>query len=411
MTDFKTVQFLTCGHVDDGKSTLIGRLLYNLNVIPDDQIAAAKDAEGHLDYSLFTDGLEDERKQGITIDVAYRYFRHEGVRYRIADTPGHLQYMRNMAVAAVSSDIALLLIDGIHGVRLQTVQYSKIARFFGVRYFIVAINKMDAVEYSQAQFDAIKKDYLEQFFDDVSAEDSQCKVEFIPVSALIGDNVTEKSNAMPWYKGATLLDYLRNTERINFQKKDTPLALPVQHVIKNGDERWYLGTLTGGQDKLKVGDPLICVDNQQNVTVKGLYYSHSPVDSVLSGQAIAVSLNEDIDLSRGSVLSKQGQGALSAESLHADILWLDQSYEDQEAVQGTIKLHHFETQAQITVHDKNTVLKDCFVQLGSHITMDVYEDNPQLGLFLLVDMYSERTIGVGAIKRIIPDQYKGASMI
>lgn len=415
MIDFKTIQFLTCGHVDDGKSTLIGRLLYNIDVIPDDQIETAKNEDGSIDYALFTDGLEDERRQGITIDVAYRYFRHEGVRYRIADTPGHLQYMRNMAVAAVTSDIAVILCDAKHGVRLQTVQYSKIARFFGVRRFLVAVNKMDAIGYDEATFEAIKTAYLDEFYEGEDPSTSQCSVDFIPVSALAGDNVTEKSADTPWYTGPTMLDYLRTVEKAEGCDATLPLAMPVQDMVKDDEgTRWYLGSVQGGAGSLKAGDTVKCTDNGQTATIKALYAGGRPAETVSAGDAASVAVNEDIDITRGSVLSAQAGDAVSqaAESFYADILWLDKACEGQGTFQGTMKLHHAQAQTQITVKQKTGPLATSFVQLSHPVAMGVYADIPHLGLFILMDPYTERTVGVGAITRIIePDHPQTASMI
>jgi sulfate adenylyltransferase subunit 1 (EFTu-like GTPase family) len=396
-TELKTIKFLTAGHVDDGKSTLIGRLLHDIDVVPDDHIDAAKDDAGVIDYSLFTDGLEDERRQGITIDVAYRYFRHEGCRYRIADTPGHLEYMRNMAVAAVDSDVAVILVDAIHGVRLQTVDYSKIARFFGVRQFLVAINKMDAVGYSEARFNEIRDAYMAAFADD----DTVCSVHFIPVSAKLGDNVVSKTAHTPWYTGQTLLHYLQHAACHTHTNHS--LRLPIQTVVKDGDTRWYLGTLHG--DALRVGDALTAVDSQQHVTVKGLVVSGKAVQVAHRRDAVAVSINQDVDISRGSVLSKVGDPALATEGFYADIVWLDKKYNDADTFQGMMKIHHAEEQVQITLEKTTHVLKPAFVNIARALCIDRYVDNPHTGLFILIDAYSERVVGVGTVNRAIAMDY------
>ncbi len=407
--DLRTIQFLTCGHVDDGKSTLIGRLLHDIGVVPDDQIEAAKDDEGNIDYSLFTDGLEDERRQGITIDVAYRYFRHDGCRYRIADTPGHLEYMRNMAVAAVSSDVAVILVDGIHGVRLQTVQYSKIARFFGVKQFLVAINKMDAVEYSQERYHEIQKAYLDEFDD----ENSDCTVNFIPVSAIAGDNVATKSSNMNWYIGPTVLEYLQKAHRHTHTSES--VRLPVQHVMKDEEgKRWYMGSLHGGS--LKVGDKVVSVETDETVTVQGLVYSGERVEIVNRRQSVAVNVAEDIDLSRGSVLALADTKSEVGEAFYADILWLNKKYEEKDTFSGTVKLHHQEVQTQVTIKDDETAndngpLKSGFVNLAKPVAMDVFETNPHTGLFILIDPYTELAVGVGTVNRVIPMQFAGNSSI
>ncbi|PCJ96602.1 MAG: sulfate adenylyltransferase subunit CysN [Zetaproteobacteria bacterium] len=404
MKDYKTINFLTCGHVDDGKSTLIGRLLYDIDVIPDDHIEAAKDEDGKIDYSLFTDGLEDERRQGITIDVAHRYFRYEDRRYRIADTPGHLEYMRNMAVAAVTSDIAVILVDAIHGVRLQTVEYSKIAKFFGVRQFLVAINKMDAIDYSEDKYNKIKEDYLREFGDN----STDCKIEFVPVSALLGDNIVSKSENTPWYQGPTILDFLKQADQHTLNNKH--FRLPIQHVIKDAaGERWYGGTLHG--KSLKVGDLLTSIETEQEVTVTGIYHSGKSVKQADKRHAIAISIAEDIDLSRGSVLAKPDNLGTSAEAFYADILWIDKKFEGKQAFQGMIKMYHTETQAQVTIDGDNGILKTGLVYLSRPIAMDPFDENPHTGLFILTDPYTERVAGVGTVDHIIPPQYQGSSSI
>lgn len=404
MSDYKTINFLTCGHVDDGKSTLIGRLLYDIDVVPEDHIEAAKDKEGNVDYALFTDGLTDERQQGITIDVAHRYFRYDGGRYHIADTPGHLEYMRNMAVAAVESDVAVILVDGIHGVRLQTVEYSKIARFFGVKQFLVTINKMDAVDYSQEQYEKIKSDYLDAFDD----QDGECSVEFIPVSALQGDNVVHKSENTPWYKGQTVLDYLKNAKRLTQAEQET--RYPIQHMLKDEDGlRWYMGTLQG--QSIKIGDQLTTVDSAENVTVTGIHHSGADKEQANAQEAIAISVAEDVDLSRGTVLTKASSSRVLGEGFYADILWIDKKYESKEACQGTLKMHHKEEQAQLMIKGENGLLKSAHVQLSSPMAMDVFKDNPRTGLFILSDSYSQRAIAVGTVTKVIPPEYMGASAI
>ncbi len=404
MKDYKTINFLTCGHVDDGKSTLIGRLLYDINVVPDDHIEAARDSDGNIDYALFTDGLEDERRQGITIDVAHRYFRYEDCRYRIADTPGHLEYMRNMAVAAVTSDVAVILVDAIHGVRLQTVEYSKIAKFFGVRHFLVAINKMDAVDYSETKYNKIKEDYLKEF----GAHSTNCEIDFVPVSALLGDNIVTKGNNMPWYQGGTVMGSLKKAGQHKLTSKS--FRLPIQHVIKDEEgTRWYAGTSHG--KPLKVGDRLVSLETEQAVTVSGIYLSGKPVEVAYPNHAISISIKEDVDLSRGSVLAMEASETAVSDSFYADILWVSKKYEEKKTFQGMMKVHHGETQAQVTIKGEDGVLKSGFVHLSRAMPIDTFDDDPHTGLFILTDPYSERVAGVGTINKVIPLEYQGAMSI
>lgn len=403
-TDYKTITFLTCGHVDDGKSTLIGRLLYDINVVPDDHILAATDKDGNIDYALFTDGLSDERKQGITIDVAHRYFRYKGVRYHIADTPGHLEYMRNMAVAALESDIAVILIDGIHGVRLQTVEYSKIAKFFGVKNFLVVVNKMDAVDYSEDQFNAIKEDYLNAFDD----QNNECTLNFVPASALVGDNIVHPSANMPWYSGKTVLAHLQNTQPHKATERAS--RLPVQHIQKDGNGlRWYMGTLQG--KSISLGDKLTTIGGGETVSITGIYTSGVSAKRAHAGDAVSISVAEDVDLSRGTVLCHAQESGQIGEGFDADFLWIDKKFENKPSCQGIIKLHHKEEQAQLSVDGENGMLKSGLIYLASPVAMDCFVDNPRTGLFIMMDAHSQRAIAVGTIKRVIPPEYQGASSI
>ncbi|MHA1539468.1 MAG: GTP-binding protein [Alphaproteobacteria bacterium] len=406
----KAIKFLTCGHVDDGKSTLIGRLIYDLGVVPEDQIEASKDADGKIDYALFTDGLEDERRQGITIDVAYRYFKHEDCRYRIADTPGHLEYMRNMAVAAVESDVAMILIDAVHGIRLQSIEYSKIAKFFGVKRFLVTINKMDAIDYDEEKFNAIRQDYLDAFLE----EGDGCEVTFVPVSALEGDNVVHASDKTDWYKGTTVFDYLRNVKEA--AHTNISLRLPIQQVIKDdAGQRWYLGTLHG--EVLSVGEQLMVAEGECLVTVEEIYHSGRSVKKGERRQAIAVRIVENVDISRGAILTRPDSSASVGEAFDADVLWTDKShnaYADGEktTLQGIIKLHHKEEQVQVDVDNTNGgVLKSARVFLARSTAMDPYVDNPHTGLFIIIDPYTERVIMVGTVKNVIPPHYMGSNVI
>jgi sulfate adenylyltransferase large subunit len=398
--DYKTIKFLTCGHVDDGKSTLIGRLLYDLDAVPSDQILSATDREGKIDYALFTDGLEDERRQGITIDVAYKYFRHADCRYRIADTPGHLEYMRNMAVAAVDSDLAIVLVDAINGVRLQTIEYSKIARFFGVRHFLIAVNKMDAVNYREEKFQEIKKQYLQDFY----KEGDDCEIIFIPVSALEGCNIVENSSDTPWYNGPSVFTYLHNTDYSSlYEIKE--LCIPIQHVIKdNNHQRWYLGTLSGGT--LRVHDRLVSAKGNKIISVEQIYHGDKSVQQSEGGQSVAIRIAEDVDISRGDVLTYPTNPHFVGTLFEADILWINKpsnikTLNSPEIIEGVIKLCHTEAQARITVDDNNpNTLKTAKIELGQPIALDLYVNNPRMGLFIIIDSCTESIIMVGTIKNL-----------
>ncbi len=424
MTTRDTLHFLTCGHVDDGKSTLIGRLLSDIGAIPEDQLAAAM-VDGKLDYSRLTDGLEDERAQGITIDVAYRYFRHRGRHYRIADTPGHVQYVRNMAVAAANSDCALILVDASHGVRDQTIRHSKIAAFFGIRHFVVAVNKMDLIEYDEAKFREIERAYCSAMgvaFPPIppasgganaGASGTACansltppacggtqggtlSLTFIPVSAREGDNLTQKSTAMPWYRGPALLDYLAQ-----LQVPPAPAygaRLPVQYVIRTPDHRrGYQGMLSGG--RLRVGDRLAVADSGAQITVTELYHSGKQVEQALPGQAITLCTDDDADIARGNVLYSSASPLQFTDAFIGDVLWLDPAFSTQDNVQGIVKIHNREEQAELHVdagNDNATVEARIFT--AAPVATAPYAQDRATGLFLVIQPETEKVIGVGTVR-------------
>lgn len=385
----QTLHFLACGHVDDGKSTLMGRLLYDVGAVPDDQVAGAT-VDGTLDFSRLTDGLEEERSQGITIDVAYRYFRYRGRHYRITDTPGHVQYTRNMAVAAANSDCALVLIDAAHGVREQTVRHSGIAAFFGIKNFIIAVNKMDLVGFSESRFREIETQYRTIFASDIGAN---LKLTFIPVSGLLGTNVLTTSKDTPWYKGKALMEYLADLE-----VEAPPLVgarLPIQSVIRIGDTRGYQGMLVDGI--VKVGDQVGVAGLDKNIVVTALYHSGRQVDETASGQAITLVTDTYVDLSRGNVLYALAAPVVCSDAFSARFLWLDPSYENRDIVAGIIKIHNREEQAEIRIRNSDGLMLKVAVYTASPVPVDLYARHRQMGMFLLIDPENERAIGVGTV--------------
>lgn len=389
--DRDTLHFLTCGHVDDGKSTLIGRLLYEINAVPDDQLKGAM-VDGKLDYSRLTDGLEDERAQGITIDVAYRYFRHDGRHYRIADTPGHVQYTRNMAVAAVGSECALILVDASHGVREQTIRHSRIAALLGVRHFCILVNKMDLANYSRKVFEDIERRYR-----DALQDVAGISLTFIPVSAIAGDNVATGGDNMPWYQGKTLLGYLSTLDVA--ATAENGARLPIQSMVRLGEQRGYHGLLSGGS--LKAGDRLSVARSGEAVTIAELYHSGRQVQEVCAGQAITLVPVEDVDISRGSVLKPADQEMPVSDALLADVIWLDSGFAAMDNLQAIVKIHHREAQAEIDVIRKadggdNPVAKTQ-IFTAAPLSIDAFADNPSTGLFLIIWPETEATIGVGIV--------------
>lgn len=387
--DKPTVRFLACGHVDDGKSTLIGRLLYEIGAVPDDQIQAAS-ASGKMDFARITDGLEDELSQGITIDVAYRYFRHAGRYYIMADTPGHMQYTRNMAVAASTVDYAITLIDSSHGVREQTIRHSRIVTFFGVRHIIVAISKMDLVGYSEEKFEEIKKDYLKAL-----PEIDPSHFTFIPVSALAGDNIADRSANMPWYSGPTVLDKLKSLD-VPVKVPDE-IRLPVQYMVKTPEgKRGYQGRLSGKE--LKVGDKLLAIDTSRTVDVTNIYHSGHEVQKAEHGQSITVVVAQEEDISRGTVLAGTTSNPTFTDAMNARILWMGDGYAGTTSWQGILKVHHHETEAQVIIDENSSgILVDAEIETASQLAADLYKDNRHTGLFLLIEPETEKVAAVGAV--------------
>src|SRR4051812_11077833 len=296
------LRFITCGSVDDGKSTLIGRLFYESKMIYEDQLAAIKKDSSRygttgeeVDLALFTDGLEDERQQGITIDVAYRYFSTDKRKFIIADTPGHEQYTRNMATGASTADLAIILIDARHGVLTQTKRHSFIVSLLGIKHLVVAINKMDLMGYSQQTFDRIREEYL-SFIQTLGFNDLQ----FIPMSALKGDNVAEGSKAMPWYQGPTLLQHLESVP-IAGDRNMSDLRFPVQMVLRpHLNFRGFAGTIASGV--VRKGDAVRVLPSGKTSRVKSIVTYKGELEEAWAPMAITITLEDEIDLSRGEML-------------------------------------------------------------------------------------------------------------
>lgn len=386
-----TLHFLTCGHVDDGKSTLIGRFFYEIGVVPSDQVENARVAE-ILDYARITDGLEDERAQGITIDVAYRYFRFGGRHYRIADTPVHMQYVRNMAVAAADSDCALLLIDASHGIREQTLRHARIAEFFRIRHYIVAVNKMDLVNYGESIFHNMKSELLTR----LGWQDRQ-EIKCIPVSALQGDNVTQRSMNTPWYSGPTLLDAVMGTPATG--KTQNGVRFAIQAVARHAEERLYLGMLYGGA--LHIGDSLIIAEDGIRVRVDTIYHSGRKVPNAHPGQSIAITAGGDVDISRGNLLYAPDAPPLLSTDFTAHLLWLDTSPLPLSPIQCILKLHNREEWCEVRVVQESDPISAAQINTATLLSADPYTDNLHTGLFLLIDPESERVLAVGGIKQIL----------
>ena len=316
------LRFLTCGSVDDGNSTLIGRLLYDSKMIYEDQLAAIRSDSSKFgttgddfDPALLTDGLKAEREQGITIDVAYRYFSTAKRKFIIADTPGHEQYTRNMATGASTCDMAIILIDARYGVQTQTRRHSFIVSLLGIRHVIVAVNKMDLVDYSEAVFDKIRQDYLD-FVGSLDLHD----IRFLPMSALKGENVVNRSQHMLWFNGQPLMELL-DTIEIAEDQNFTDLRFPVQWVNRpNLDFRGFSGTLAAGV--IRKGDPVMALPSYKTSRVKSIVTYDGELDQAFPPQAVTITLEDEIDVSRGDTLVHPDNLPLTGARFNADIVWM-----------------------------------------------------------------------------------------
>ena len=416
------LRLLTCGSVDDGKSTLIGRLLHDSHQIYEDQLAALHaDSQkvgttgNDIDLALLVDGLAAEREQGITIDVAYRYFSTEKRKFIIADTPGHEEYTRNMATGASSCQLAVILIDARYGVLTQTKRHSFIASLLGIKHFVVAVNKMDLVDFSQARFDEIKESYL-AFAQGLENGAEQRLIEFVPLSALNGDNVVNASEHTPWYAGDTLLTILENAP-IRTANRAQAFRLPVQYVNRpHLDFRGFSGTIAAGS--VKVGDSVISLPSGKKSTVKSLVTFDGELHRAFAEQAITLTLNDEIDVSRGDLLVAAEQPAQLSNRFKADIVWMS---EDALKLgrQYDIKIATKKTTGSIAAIDfkvdGNTLEKSdadllvlneiasCEVQLTEKVVFDLYQQVTTTGGFIIIDRITNVTIAAGMITAPLTD--------
>ncbi|MGS2724307.1 sulfate adenylyltransferase subunit CysN [Porticoccus sp. GXU_MW_L64] len=406
------LRFITCGSVDDGKSTLIGRLLHDSKMIYEDQLAAIENDSKKVgttgdqaDLALLVDGLQSEREQGITIDVAYRFFSTEKRKFIIADTPGHEQYTRNMATGASSAQAAVILIDARQGVKTQTRRHSYICSLLGIKHFIVAINKMDLVGYSKDIYEAIKQEYL-QF----SSKLDVPHIHFIPLSALTGDNVVSNSTEMSWYEGSAFLPLL---ESIDAAKKlsTQELRLAIQYVNRpNLNFRGYCGTLASGI--LSVGQKIKILPSDNSSTVKAIYIGDNTTDSAHAGQSVTVTLQDDIDISRGDVIISASEHINVGNEFDASIVWMHNSPLTPGKLYD-IKLSTTQTSGMISAVewqvDINTLehldsesleindIGQCRVKLTQDVTYDLYSEHRSSGSFIIIDRLSNITVGAGMI--------------
>jgi bifunctional enzyme CysN/CysC len=406
------LRFLTCGSVDDGKSTLIGRLLHDSKMIYEDQLAAIQQDSlksgttgGDIDLALLVDGLQAEREQGITIDVAYRYFSTAKRKFIIADTPGHEQYTRNMATGASTCDLAIILIDARYGVQTQTKRHSFIVSLLGIKHIIVAVNKMDLVDYDQRVFNQIRREYLEFVADFPAAE-----IRFIPLSALKGDNVVNPSDAMPWYTDQPLLELL-DTIEISDAQNFAHLRFPVQWVNRpNLDFRGFSGTLAAGI--LKKGDSIMALPSRKTSRVKAIVTQDGELDVAFPPQAITVTLEDEIDISRGDILVHPDDKPLQGNRFDARIVWMSdipfspgKQYLFKLAtktVNGFAPKIHYRIDVNTLEHHPANQLRlneiaRCEVALNAPIAFDAYTYCKGTGSFIIIDRLSNATVGAGMI--------------
>jgi bifunctional enzyme CysN/CysC len=405
------LRFITCGSVDDGKSTLIGRMLYESQMIFDDQVASLKkDSQKHgtqgdeIDFALLVDGLSAEREQGITIDVAYRFFSSSKRKFIVADTPGHEQYTRNMATGASTADLAILLVDARHGVVTQTKRHSFIVSLLGIKNVILAINKMDLVNYDQKTFQQI-----DQHYRDFAKNLNFKHIQSIPISALKGDNVYEKSKMMKWYSQQTLFSYLETVQVTS--TKSSKFILPVQRVNRpNLDFRGYSGTIASGS--IKVGEEIRTVPSNQKAKVKEIFIGDKSTKSSTNKQSITLTLNKEIDISRGDIICKKDSIVESADQFNINMIWMS----EENCFPGrsyTAKIHNSSATIKILdikkIYNVNTLehspgkkldlndVAEVTVSLGKNIPFMTYLENKNMGSMILIDPLSNQTIGVGMI--------------
>ncbi len=406
------LRFITCGSVDDGKSTLIGRLLHDTKLLFDDQLAAlTKDSQRHgtqgdqFDYALLLDGLEAEREQGITIDVAYRYFNTERRKFIVADCPGHEQYTRNMATGASTADAAIVLVDARKGLLTQTRRHSYIVNLLGIQHVVLAVNKMDLVGYDQAVFDDIVSQYRE-----LAEQLKIASVTAIPLSALKGDNVILNSAAMPWYSGPSLLEHLE-TVQVQALDDSKGFRLPVQWVCRpNQNFRGFAGNIAAGE--IKVGDDIVVTPSGVRSKVASIIRGDQEVTHARRGQAVIISLKDEIDISRGDVISVANDPPPISDQVAAHVLWLSDTpllpgrgywlklaTRTVSAQVSEIK-HKIDINTQDFLAAKRLELNEvayCNLSFDHAITFESYQDNPTLGSFILIDRQTNATVACGTI--------------
>ncbi|HWD57007.1 MAG TPA: sulfate adenylyltransferase subunit CysN, partial [Stellaceae bacterium] len=410
--DKALLRFLTCGSVDDGKSTLIGRLLYDSQAVLADQLASLeRDSRrfgttgDEIDLALLLDGLEDERQQGITIDVAYRFFATGRRSFIVADSPGHEQYTRNMATGASTADLALLLVDARKGVVAQTRRHSLICSLLGIRHVVLTVNKLDLVDFDRARFETIAEDYRR-----FAAELQFASLEAIPISARYGDNVTRRSSRILWYQGPSLIEYLETVD-VAGRGERTGFRFPVQWISRpHGDFRGVAGTVAAGS--VAPGDPVVVAGSGVETRIKEIVTFNGAVPRAAAGDAVTLTFAQEIDVTRGDLLTSPASRAQSADQFAAHIIWM----KDEPLVPGrsywlkigprtvtatvTALKHRIDVDSGAHIAARNLALNEigfCNLSTGQPIAFDPYAMNRETGGFILIDRFTNETAGAGMI--------------
>ncbi|WP_321394826.1 sulfate adenylyltransferase subunit CysN [Emcibacter sp.] len=406
------LRFITCGSVDDGKSTLIGRLLYDSKMIFEDQLTNLESDSkkvgtqgGDMDFALLVDGLAAEREQGITIDVAYRYFSTDKRKFIVADTPGHEQYTRNMATGASNADLAIILIDARKGILTQTRRHSYIVSLLGIKHVLLAINKMDLMDYDQKVFNQIETDYR-AFAKEIGLEDITC----VPISALKGDNILERGEKLPWYNGPTLMQVLETVD-VSSDEKSAAFRFPVQWVNRPDlDFRGFSGTIVSGT--IHEGDEIVVLPSARTSRVKRIVTMGGDLKEAIAGQAVTIVLEDEIDVSRGDVICRKEKRAELTDQFMAHVLWMDDEHLlpgraylikiGSKMVPGVISSLKHKINVNSLEHEAGKALElnevgVCNLSLSDQIPYDRYADIRETGAFIIINRLNNNTVGVGMI--------------
>jgi sulfate adenylyltransferase subunit 1 len=411
------LKFFTAGSVDDGKSTLIGRLLYDTDSILADQLEAIKNAnrkndDGTVDLAILTDGLRAEREQGITIDVAYKYFQTDKRKFIIADTPGHIQYTRNMVTGASTANLAIILVDARNGVVEQTIRHSYLVSLLGLKHVVVAVNKMDMVDYSETVFDAIKQKYA-TLAEELKLQD----VTYLPVSALKGDNIVNKSERMAWYGGSSLLDFLETVDTV-IQEKSDKARFPVQWVVRPQTEelpdyRGYAGRVTSGT--FKVGDQITVLPSGATSSISQIEFFDQNLTEASQGQSVTIHLTSDVDISRGDTIVNSSALPQESKLIEADLCWMDTKALDTSIMyllQHNSRITKCKIAEVLYKVDINTLEKQgaeefklndigrVILKTADNLPFDFYGDSKANGSAILVDSRTNLTVGAAMFRAL-----------